>query len=184
MPEETVDQTEEATHKVADTLGGLMELWGFRRALGRMWATMYLSQQPMHAQELGEKLGMSAGAVSMTLQELVKWGVVKRTWRPGDRRDYYEPETSIWIPVQRDFRERELKSVRAAIETFETAVRTFSAAQKAARPDEKKRLRFVMDRMQSLISLAKVGEALLSSILEGKRVDPNIIKQFGETEES
>src|SRR4030065_727310 len=78
--------------KVAEALGGLMEIWGCKRAMGRMWAALYLSPAPLAAQEIGERLAMSTGAVSMTLQELSKWGAIKRAWRPGDRRDYYEPE--------------------------------------------------------------------------------------------
>jgi HTH-type transcriptional regulator, glycine betaine synthesis regulator len=164
--------------KVADSIGALMEFWGFKRAMGRMWAVLYLSQQPMTAQELGDRLTMSAGAVSMALAELTKWGVVKKTWKPGDRRDWFEPETSIWKMVSRVYRERELVMVRAAIETFELAIRAVGQERGGARPDEKKRMKFIQDRLQSLLGLARIGEALLSSIVEGQRIDPTPIKTF------
>jgi DNA-binding transcriptional regulator GbsR (MarR family) len=164
--------------RIADAIGALMEFWGFKRAHGRIWVTLYLSDQPMHAQELAERLTMSAGAVSMALQELVKWGVVKKMWRPGDRRDWYEPETSIWKMVSRVFRERELAMIRAAIETFDAAIRSAAEAQKGARPEERKRLRFIADRIHTLLGLARGAETLLASILEGKRVDATPIKDF------
>ncbi len=164
--------------KVADSVGALIEFWGFKRAMGRMWAILYLSPGPLAAQDLAERLTMSAGAVSMTLAELVKWGVVKKAWRPGDRRDYYEPETSFWKMISRVFRERELQQVRQAIEDFDAALKTIAAASKTSRPDEKKRLRFAAERLESLLGLARIGEGLLAAILAGQRVDPSPITKF------
>ena len=184
MPDEIRDPSEESILKIADVIGGLMEFWGFKRVLGRIWATLYLSPQPLHAQELGDRLTMSAGAVSMALSELAKWGVVKKAWRPGDRRDYYELETSIWKTVSRVFRERELTMIRSAIETFDEAIRAVGEAAKGARPEEKRRLRFAVERMQSLLGLTRAAETLLLAILEGKRIDPAPIKNFEPEDQS
>ena len=40
------------------------------------------------AADLGERLSLSSGAVSMAINDLQQWGVVKKTWVPGERRDY------------------------------------------------------------------------------------------------
>lgn len=144
-----------------------------------MWTVLYLTPQPLSAQELGETLTMSAGAVSMTLQELTKWGVVKKAWRPGERRDYYEPERSIWKMVSRVFRERELQQVRAIIETFEEALSEVAKAL-GAHPEESARLKFVTERLESLVNLARVGEKILRAILDGDLIGPTPIKNFFE----
>ena len=49
--------------------------------------------------------------------------------RPGERRDYYEPETSIWKMVSRVFRERELVHIREAISAFEAAQKLVQAVE-------------------------------------------------------
>ncbi len=159
------------TLRIADTVGGLMEFWGFKRPMGRMWTVLYLSEEPMSAAQLGERLAMSAGAVSMTVGELIKWGVVKKTWVPGERKDFYEPETSVWKMVSRVFRERELAQIRGAIETFEQAL-----AELAKR--DKKRVKLLTERIDSLLQLARVGEALLSAVLDGRKIDLGPIRQF------
>ena len=156
--------------RVVDAVGGLIEFWGFKRAMGRMWAMLYLTPQPLSAQELGELLAMSAGAVSMALADLSKWGVVKKTWVPGDRRDYYEPETSIWKMVSRVFRERELAQIRAAIEIFQETL--------AELGKDRKRNRFVGERIEALLNLARLGEALLAAILEGQKIDVTPLRTF------
>src|SRR3954462_305705 len=107
--------------EVADTVGRLMEVWGFKRPMGRMWTLLYLSPEPLGAAEIGSELKMSAGAVSMALGELVKWGAVKKSWRPGERRDFYEAETSVGKLVQRVLRERELTLVRRFAEALSNA---------------------------------------------------------------
>ena len=90
--------------EVADSVGRLMEFWGFKRPMGRIWTLLYLSPEPLGAAEIGESLRMSAGAVSMAVGELVKWGAVKKSWRPGARRDFDEAVTSIGERVQRVLR--------------------------------------------------------------------------------
>ena len=95
--------------KVADAVGALIEAWGFKRNMGRMWAVLYLEDHPLTAADLGERLGLSTGAVSMLLTELLQWGAIKKTWVVGERREHFEAETSIWKMVSRVFRERELQ---------------------------------------------------------------------------
>jgi DNA-binding transcriptional regulator GbsR (MarR family) len=172
------DETEAPILAVTDAVGALMEFWGFKRAMGRVWALLYVTPAPMAAQELQDRLTMSAGAVSMTLAELTKWGVVKKVWKPGDRRDYYVPETSIWKMVTRVFRERELQQVRSMIETFEATLKALAGAMKSARKDDKKRLEFASERLGSLLQLAKIGETLISTILAGERIDPAPVMKF------
>jgi DNA-binding transcriptional regulator GbsR (MarR family) len=162
--------------RVVDAVGGLIEFWGFRRAMGRMWAMLYLSPQPLASLELGERLAMSTGAVSMTLAELVKWGVVKKTWIPGDRKDYYEPETSIWKMVSRVFREREQARIRAAIEVFEETLADLRKARGSG--EDRKRAKFVIERIESLLQLARLGEMLLAAVLDGKKIDISPLVSF------
>ncbi len=112
-----------------------MELWGFKRIMGRTWTLLYLADAPLSAAELGDALQVSPGSVSMTVSELLKWGVVKKTWVPGDRRDFYLPETSVWKMVSRVIRERELLYVRETNDRLAAAQSLLSELQASAPPD-------------------------------------------------
>jgi len=170
---EPVSQTE---LEVADTIGRLMEFWGFKRPMGRMWTLLYLSPAPLGAAELGEQLKMSAGAVSMTLNELLKWGAVKKSWRPGERRDFYEAETSIGKLVQRVLRERELELVRQFGEALNNAEQALPRATAAGTEPDFKR-----ERVHELQRLARLGETLLTALVAGKVVDPTpFLKVYGD----
>jgi DNA-binding transcriptional regulator GbsR (MarR family) len=166
----------QAELEVADSVGRLMEFWGFKRPMGRIWTLLYLAPEPLGAAEIGEALRMSAGAVSMAISELVKWGAVKKSWRPGERRDFYEAETSIGRLVQRVLRERELSLVRGFGEALEAAQRALPS-DKGSKPGA---LSFKRERLGELRRLARLGETLLTALVAGKTVDPTpILKMYG-----
>jgi DNA-binding transcriptional regulator GbsR (MarR family) len=165
-------------HRVADVVGGVMELWGFKSILGRLWALLYLSEEPQSAAQLREQLSASVGAISMSLNELQKWGVVRKIWRPGERRDYYECETSIWKMISRVFRERELVRVRDAIEAFESAKRQLDYARTKATAAEKRHLKFIETQIDALLALSRTGEKLLTMLIEGKAIDPRPVMKL------
>jgi DNA-binding transcriptional regulator GbsR (MarR family) len=162
-----------AVLRAADAVGALIESWGFKRNMGRMWALLYLEDHALTAADLGERLGLSTGAVSMLLAELVQWGAVKKDWVVGDRRDHYEAETSIWKMVSRVFRERELRWVETAHGEFETAGKELAS-------DGGTRDELIAARIAGLTQLAQVGSHLLKSILEGAAVDNLPLKTVGE----
>jgi DNA-binding transcriptional regulator GbsR (MarR family) len=162
-----------AVLRVADAVGALIESWGFKRNMGRMWTVLYLEDHPLTAADLQDRLGLSTGAVSMLLAELVQWGIVKKAWVVGERREHYEAETSLWKMVSRVFRERELNWIKTAVDSF-----TAAEAELERGRDERKKL--IAERVANLVQLAGVGAKLLEQILDGESVDNLPIKTMGE----
>src|SRR5450432_3407912 len=131
-PEGAAGELWESERIVSDAVGRLMVLWGFKRNMGRVWTLLYLSDEPIAAHILRQRLQLSAGAVSMTLSELARWGVVRKIWQQGDRHDYFEAESSLWKMISRVLRERELAEVVLAIEAFEDALAALKRRENAA----------------------------------------------------
>ena len=175
MPMATRAEERVLLHEVGDAVGALMEFWGFKRVMGRVWSTLYLNDEPLSATELCEQLEISAGAASMTLTELEHWGVVLRSRKPGDRREYFEAETDVWKMVSRVLRERELDQVSRALLVFERA-RT-ELAQRIP-PGEQARIHRAIDRIGKLVDLARVGRGLLTAIVERGKVDLSPLMRF------
>lgn len=92
-----------------------MEVWGFKRVMGMVWAYLYLSDRPLSAQEIREGLGISAGLASMVINDLERWGVVRKCSTPGERREYFEAEPSIWEPIAKVLREREMRQMEETL---------------------------------------------------------------------
>jgi len=154
---------------VSDSIGRLIEFWGFKRNMGRLWAILYLSDQPLSAPGIQERLQLSSGAVSMTLNELTRWGVVKKVWLQGERRDHYAAEGNFWKMISRVFNERERVEVLDAIDIMEDAIRFLN--DKAKEPGERARAQFQEERIRELLDLARLGKQLLDALIKDAKVD-------------
>lgn len=132
-PEEVIGQhstttgpANEALMQACQAVGSLMELWGFKRIHGALWTYLYMADRPLDAQELREGLQISSGLVSMTLHELMRWGVVTRQIVPGTRRERYRAEPDIWRAIAKVLRERELFCLRLAVDELSGASKVLS----------------------------------------------------------
>ena len=155
---------------VTDLIGRLIEFWGFKRNMGRVWAILYLSPEPMSASDIRDTLQLSTGAVSMTISELARWGVVKRVWVPGERRDFFTAEVQLWKMISRVMAEREGGEITAAIDAFEEALASLDSHLQG---DEAERARAELQRsrIQALLDLARLGKQLLTMLLSTAKVD-------------
>lgn len=163
---------------VSDAIGRLIEFWGFKRNMGRVWAVLYLSDQPLTAMDLRERLQLSSGAVSMTVTELLRWGVIKKVWIQGERRDYFAAEGNLWKMVSRVIRERELVEVTEAIGALESALASAAERARAGSAADKRRAQVQHERIQKLLELARLGRTLIEALVSTARVDAGPLAKF------
>src|SRR3712207_5544666 len=74
--------------------------WGINRTVGQIYALLFLSSEPLNAEDIVERLGVSRSNVSMGLKELQAWNLVRLQHRPGDRREYFSTPDGIWQMVR------------------------------------------------------------------------------------
>lgn len=164
---------------VSDVVGRLMEFWGFKRNMGRVWTVLYLSPEPLSAEDLRAALELSSGAVSMTLAELSRWGVVRRVWIQGERKDFYTAEVQLWRMISRVFNEREKTEVLAAIEAFEVALKQLDRIRKTAGdPETRERAELQFERISHLLELARLGRRLIEALVATAKVDAEPLVRF------
>ncbi len=165
---------------VADAVGALMELWGFRRQLGRIWAVLFLSDRPLAAPDLCERLHISTGLLSMSLAELRRWGVVRSVEIPGDRKEHFEAETNVWKLVSRVLREREKRAVEGALATFEGVLADLRAALADVDPEVKRAARFKAKRLELLAELSRAALNVLRLLVDSGRADAGPLRILSE----
>lgn len=110
-----------AIYRACEAIGAMMEVWGFKRVMGMVWGYLYMNGRPLSAQEIREGLGISAGLVSMVINDLERWGVVHKCSTPGERREYYEAEPNIWRPIAKVLREREMHQIEETLAELRSA---------------------------------------------------------------
>jgi len=70
--------------------------WGINRTVAQVHALLYISEKPLHADEICENLGVARSNVSTSLKELQNWGIVRVVHVLGDRRDHFESMTDVY----------------------------------------------------------------------------------------
>jgi len=156
--------------EVVETMGRLIEFWGFKRALGRVWACLYLSPVPLCAAEIGETLCLPSGALTDALDELQLWGVVFRVHKPAGRKECFAADEDIWKLVARVLSDRELREVESAYDTF---ARAEQACPLGERGQTVRRIAgannrgsdFRRERIAQLRKAAGSGKALLQGLI-------------------
>jgi DNA-binding transcriptional regulator GbsR (MarR family) len=75
--------------------GDLAEEFSFSRSLGQIYGLLYMQEAPMALEDIGRRLSMSKGNVSINIRLLEAWGAVRPLSVVGSRKDYYEANRDI-----------------------------------------------------------------------------------------
>lgn len=76
--------------------GEMGSSWGINRTVAQIYAMLYISPNPLTADEICETLSLARSTVSTGLRELLGWGVIRVVHVLGDRRDHFETMSDIW----------------------------------------------------------------------------------------
>ena len=70
--------------------------WGTNRTVAQIQALLYLSPEPLRADQICDLLSVARSNVSTSIRELQSYGLVRMTHVLGDRRDYFESIHDVW----------------------------------------------------------------------------------------
>ncbi|HEX2995012.1 MAG TPA: hypothetical protein VHP14_09310 [Anaerolineales bacterium] len=76
--------------------GEMGEKWGINRTIAQIHGLLYLSPEPLNAEEICETLSLARSTVSVGLRELESWGIVRVVHTLGDRTDRFEIKGDVY----------------------------------------------------------------------------------------
>ncbi len=68
---------------------------------------LYLSPTPLSLDEIVQETGLTKGAISTEIRALARMGLVHRSAKLGDRKDYYEAEADFYAAIRSILKERQ-----------------------------------------------------------------------------
>lgn len=148
---------------VCDAVGDVIEFWGFKRNHGRLWALLYLRQEPMSSAQLQLALDLSKGAVSMITRDLEQWEVIRRVRLPQDSIWYFLAEVEFIHMIRKVIHDREGALVSRVSTDLDDAARL--ARESGDVPGE------VLERIGRMRSLAQLIEHALDLFVKTARFD-------------
>ena len=91
--------------------GDMGSVWGIPRTMAEIHALLYIAGEPLNAEEIVARLAISRGSASMSLKALIDWGLVVRTHKRGDRKEYFKAEQDVWQLFRIILRERKRREI-------------------------------------------------------------------------
>jgi DNA-binding transcriptional regulator GbsR (MarR family) len=132
--------------------------WGINRTVAQMHALLYLSPQPLHAEDLAATLGVARSNVSTSLKELQGWRIVRLVHVLGDKRDHFESMHDPWEMFRVVLDERKRREIDPTIALLRECIAEADAAKET---DEVTR-----ERLKSLSDFFEVASQWYSQIRE------------------
>lgn len=160
--------------------GEMGSLWGINRTMAQVHALLFISSEPLSANEIMDELQISRGNVSMALRELIAWGIVHRMHLKGERREYYTTEKDVWTMFRIITRERKKREVDPTINILRESMAALNDMPSAEGQYEREQIKNLLDFFETGVNVYEELEArnpksilkLLSSTLRLKKLIP------------
>jgi len=105
-------------------LSHISRFWGFPKGMGAIFAVLYLSPTALSLDEIVTETGLTKGAISTEIRTLARMGLVHRSARLGDRKDYYEAEADFYAAIKSILRERQNSEFDRAVRSVKDTLTT------------------------------------------------------------
>ena len=142
-------------------LSQISRFWGFPKGMGAIFAVLYLSPSALPLDEIVQETGLSKGAVSTEIRALARIGLVHRSTKLGDRKDYYEAETDFYAAIRSILQERQNSEFDRAVRSV---MDTLNVMEENWVEDEE--WNFVYQRVQALQEFFDAIDSLSKAVIK------------------
>ena len=156
-------------------LSQISRFWGFPKGMGAIFGVLYLSPTPLSLDEIVSETGLTKGAISTEIRALARMGLVHRSTKLGDRKDYYEAESNFYAAIQSILKERQNSE-------FDRAVRSVKETLTVMEADwiENDEWNFTYERVKALQDFFDAIDSLSKAVLRLERLGiSNVTKILG-----
>jgi DNA-binding transcriptional regulator GbsR (MarR family) len=114
--------------------------WGTNRTVAQIQALLYLSPEPLRADQIVDALSIARSNVSTSIRELQSYQLVRMTHVLGDRRDYFESLHDVWELFRVIIEQRKQRELNPTLSMLRTAAEEVDLEQDTD-PITKQRIR-------------------------------------------
>jgi len=123
--------------------------WGVNRSVAQIHALLYVSERPLTAEEIADRLGLARSNVSNSIKELQAWNLIRRVPIKGDRREHFEAESDPWEIFARIAAGRKEREIDPAIAALR-ACRAAAAGDSKIHPVAQARLNALLEFVDTM----------------------------------
>jgi DNA-binding transcriptional regulator GbsR (MarR family) len=127
--------------------------WGINRTMAQVQALLFISEQPLSADEVMNELQISRGNVSMSLRELINWGIVSKMHIKGERKEFYTTEKDVWELFKIILRERKKREIDPTVDVLHDLLQRLEEIDHADKA-------YLQAQLMSLLEFVETGTSL------------------------
>jgi DNA-binding transcriptional regulator GbsR (MarR family) len=123
---------QEAQDRFIQSWGQLGASWGINRTMAQIQALLLVSPEPLSTDDIMEALTISRGNANMNVRELMAWGLVYKSFVPGERKEFFYAEKNMWDiakKVSRERKKRELEPILRMLDEVKQVEGTDAASK-------------------------------------------------------
>lgn len=157
-------------HDLAEEIGKFIRYWGFKKIHGKIWAHIYMSETPLDAGSLMDRLEVSKALMSLSLKDLLEYDVIIEGPKSSRGTQTYVANPDVITVILNVLRRRE-KKMLAHIETAHRLVQNLPAT-------EHQKAHLSQNKIKELGGLIQQAQSSLNGILELAELDLSIWSQL------
>jgi DNA-binding transcriptional regulator GbsR (MarR family) len=142
-------------------LSQISRFWGFPKGMGAIFAVLYLSPTARSLDEVVQDTGLTKGAISTEIRALARMGLVHRSSKLGDRKDYYTAESDFYAAIRSILKERQNSEFDRALRSVKETL--LQMDENWVDNDEWK---FVYERVQALQDFFDSIDSLTKAVVK------------------
>jgi len=154
-----MDALARSREALIQALGRQSAFWGLGRTAGEIYAALYLSPVPLSLEEVARSLKVTKGNVSVAIRQLERMGMVRRSFRPGDRRVFFEAEADLWKITHTVLGLRQKPEFDQSFALVEESLRSAREAGPSAERDS------VVERLAALQDFYRLLDRVVEGVL-------------------
>ena len=154
------------TEKFVLHWGEMGTRWGVNRTVAQIHALLYLSPQPLNAEDIAKTLSIARSNVSTSLRELESWGIVRAIHLLGDRREHYQAMKDVWEMARIILDERKRREIDPTVSVLRECLRDLER-KGADRAEMRERLKAMLEFVEMLTSLYAQMSRLPTGTIHG-----------------
>ena len=156
-------------------LSQISRFWGFPKGMGAIFAVLYLSPIALSLDEIVTETGLTKGAISTEIRALARMGLVHRSSKLGDRKDYYEAEADFFFSIRSILKERQNSEFDRAVRSVKDTLTKMD--ENWLNDDE---WEFVYERVQALQQFFDAIDSLSKAVIRLDKLGlSNVTKILG-----
>ncbi len=157
----TTSQLKPIKQNFIEGLSEISRFWGFPKGMGAIFGVLYISPAPLSLDELVTQTGLTKGAISTEVRALARLGLVHRSSRLGDRRDYYEAEADFYASIRSILKERQNSEFDRAVRSVQETLVVLEAGSGSAQDTE---WQFTLERVKAIKEFFDAIDSLTKAV--------------------